>query len=113
MIDDRYPKISGARMQMKFWKLSRISIAGLLVVIALCFCAAVDSKSDEVNDFQSKLLQAQALFKGLQQDALACTSGVRSVAASSVWRAEVPKWPVVLWRMRHGFGLSQLLDEDP
>lgn len=74
---------------------------------------AVASKSDEVNELQSKLLKEQALFKGLQQDALACTSGVRSVAASSVWRAEVPKWPVVLWRMRHGFGLSQLLDEDP
>lgn len=73
---------------------------------------AVASKSDEVNELQSKLLKEQALFKGLQQDALACTSGVRSVAASSVWRAEVPKWPVVLWRIRQTLGPDQLCDEN-
>lgn len=40
------------------------------------------------------------------------SNGVRSVEASSAWRAEVPKWPVVLWRIRQDSGPDQLCDEN-
>lgn len=72
----------------------------------------VDSKSEEVEELKFKLSQAQVLVEGLRQDAVACTNGVRSVEASSAWRAEVPKWPVALWRIRQDSGPDQLCDEN-